>query len=488
MGTLRRAALALALIVLTASRASAQRREPVWPMASGAHDVLHSFQNPFAFGGQYFHEGVDLRHGPDGRVLAMRSGIVRYRNQNDAGGTLRVEVQTPHGVESDAYVHVRLGAWQPGDSIQAGEVVGLVSTTYFFQELQDHVHLNRFRGVVSASGYVPGRTNMLHPLAIFPAPAERDPLELAPRPTDANEDGWTFRVVRHGNPELVLAQAAGAVELLLEAVDRQSDTLYFAQGLVGLGYWIESLAGGEHVASAEKPYRLVRFDDAWRASHADCDQLVRLALLTPPQYEVEFGPHNTGWRMLATYRLTRAAGFRGRGDEISPSQNWLTSARKGTGAPNGTGGLPARHPAEARFPDGLYRVHVLTEDLVHTLDTVFEVVVDNFTPTVRSLEVRSVGPRAATLDGVRVRLELELSEPMAALTTVALAPALGELSPWRSSEPVGQRRRFEAEWLVSGSPTDLESARLTLVGSDLAGNELTAELRPFAEPGASARR
>jgi peptidase M23-like protein len=468
VGTLTRIALVL---VLASAPALAQRREPVWPMASGVHDVLHSFQNPFSFAGQYFHEGVDIRRGTDGRVLAMRSGIVRYRNPNDTGGTLRVEVQTEHGLESDSYHHVRLAAWQPGDQIQAGEQVGQVSTSYFWQELQDHVHVNRFRGEVAGNGYVPGRTNMLHPLALFSAPDDRDPAEHAPGPDDANEDGWLFRVVRHGDPDTVLEHASGAVELLVEADDRQSDSLYFAQGLLSIGYWIESLAGGDDVASAEKPYRLVRFDDDWRASSPDCDTLVRLALLTAPQYEVEFGPDDTGWRMLATYRLTRAAGFRGRGDELSPTQAWLTSARKATGAPNGTGGLSARTPEEARFPDGLWRVHVLTEDLVRTVDTTFEVVVDNFAPAVRALRVRP-----ATLAG-RVRLEVELSEPMAELTTLALGPELGELSPWRSAEPAGQRRRFEAELRLTARPAALAGARLVLGGHDLAGNALTAELR-----------
>src|SRR5574341_627781 len=50
------------------------------------------------------------------------------------------------------------------------------------------------------------------------------------------------------------------VELLLEADDRLSSTLYWNQGLVGVGYWVDSLAAGDDVASAVQPYRLVRFD------------------------------------------------------------------------------------------------------------------------------------------------------------------------------------------------------------------------------------
>lgn len=481
------AALSCVLLAVLAAQGTPQVREPVWPMASGAHDVLHSFQNPFSFGGQYFHEGVDIRRGTDGRVLAMRSGIVRYRNQNDVGGTLRVEVQTPRGVESDAYLHVRLDAWQPGDHIRAGERVGLVSTSYFFLALQDHLHVNRFQGTVTGNGYVTGRTNMLHPLALFRAEPGRDPQEELPRPSDANEDGWVFRVAPRGNPSTALARASGAVELLVEATDRQSSTLYFAQGLMGLGYWIESLSGGDDVASAAQPYRLVRFDDDWRGSSADCDELVRLALLTPPEYEVEFGPDDTGWRMLATYRLTRAAGFRGRGDEISSAQSWVTNARKGTGAPNGTGGLLARTPAEARFPDGLWRVHVLTEDLVHTVDTPFEVLVDNFVPVVVGWSARDAAPHLATPGERRVHLALELSEPLAELVTEALVPDLGALSPWRSSAPASQRRRFEAEF-VGPRSTALEGLRLVVRGQDLAGRAFRAELRPFAEPGSPARR
>jgi hypothetical protein len=459
----------------------AQAREPQWPMASGSHDILHSFQNPFSFAGQYFHEGVDIRRGTDGRVVAMRSGIVRYKNQGDVGGTLLVEVQTPHGLEADSYLHVRLQPWRVGDTIHAGDLVGQVSTSYFFFDLQDHVHVNRFAGLVVGNGYVAGRTNMLHPLALFPAGEGRDPQALQPALADANEDGWVFRVAPFNSPSTPLVNAAGAVELLAEATDRQSSTLYFAQGLMGIGYWIESLAGGEGVASAAKPYRLVRFDDAWRGSAPDCDALVRSALMTGPAYEVEFGPDDTGWKSLATYRLTRASGFRGRGDEIRPSEAWVTNARKGTGKPNGTGGLVARVPDEARFPDGLYRVHVITEDLTHTLDTTFDVVVDNFAPALRGWSVEELHGRVARPDECRVRLTVELTEPMATLETESLVPAVSTSSPWRSDAPLHERRRFEAE-LVLQSRTEVAELRLTLTGTDLAGRALRAELRPFAAP------
>jgi len=504
MGPVGRGARAAALALALASAAGAQRREAIWPMANGRHDVLHSFQNPFVFGGRYFHEGVDLRGSRDD-VLAVRGGTVRYRNQNDAGGTLVIAVQTPHGLEADSYLHIRIGPWFAGDLVEAGDVIGTVSDSYFPFALQDHVHVNRFSEYHGGNNYVTGRTNMLHPLELFHLETNRDPQDLPARPIDLNHDGSVFRVTRPGDPDTALAYASGAVELLLEAADRQSDTLYFDQGLVSVGYWIEALGGGEDVASAGQPYRLVRFSGNWRATHPDCDSLVARVMVSAPPYWVDFGPDDTGWESLATYRLTRAAGFTGSASDISAAQAWHTEARTGTGLANGTDGLTARDLVEARFPDGLYRVHALTEDLTHHRDSSFDVRVDNFAPYVASLRIRNatrgglllevlqafdpllgrrvlrVGPqgriRAVTESGDRLEFEVRTSEAMADLEWATIAPELGVPTPWVSDQPDEGRTLFRSELRLERPAQRTSLARLRIRGHDPVGRELLLDAR-----------
>jgi hypothetical protein len=471
-------------------------------MANGDHDVLHSFQNPFSFS-FYFHEGVDLR-GSLVDVVAVRSGTVRYVNQNDSGGNLLVEVQTANGVECDSYLHVIFDPWVAGDPIDAGDRVGVVNDNYFSTLLHDHVHVNRFDGYAGGNGYVTGRTNMLHPLALFPGAAERDPQLLQAGPDDANEDGSVFRVTPNNQLTTALPYAYKAVELLLEADDRLSSTLYWNQGLVGVGYWVDSLAAGDDVASAAQPYRLVRFDDAWRSSHANCDSLVSTAMATgSASFNVVFGPDNTGWTMLATYRLTKTSGFQGLGGQVSGMQSWVTDARTGTGSANGTGGSTAREIQEARFVDGRYRVHALTEDLGGELDTAFDVVVDNFRPYLRSFRLLDAGLTelyraewtfdagasqlvlargfSTPLDyelalGDTAVLELEFSEPMASATLAEITPALGPLPVLTSSQGPDERTIWSATLTITQLPARHHLPRLFVSGTDLAGTTLY----PFA--------
>jgi len=496
-GSILRRALALATFLLPPTLAPASAQEPVWPLSNGTHEVLHSFQNPFAFF-LYFHEGVDLRGSLDD-VVAVRSGTVRYVNQGDAGGSLVVEVQTSGGVEADSYLHVILDPWLVNDTIQAGDRVGVVQDSYFSTPLQDHVHVNRFDGYAGGNGYVTGRTNMIHPLALFATDPERDPQQNAAGPHDANEDGRVFHVAPNNQPTTVLPYAYRSVELVLEADDRLSSSLYWNQGLMGIGYWVEALSGGEDVASALTPYRLLRFDDAWRASAADCDLLVDDVMVTGTTWQVRQGPDTTGWTMYAAYRLTETSGFQGLASAISNTQAWVTDARIGSGSGNGTGAVLAREISEARFPDGRVRVHALCEDLVSQSESTHEVVVDNFRPYLRSLRVVDAGTATelfrsawsfdapsstlsfrrafsvpgdfALVPGDTITLELEFSEPMAS-TSFELQPAIGTLPPLSSTQAPDQRTVWSTTFVLDHYPRSRHLARARVAGTDLAGTTL----------------
>lgn len=481
---------------------AAAQEENLWPLENGSHDVLHSFQNPFFFS-SYFHEGVDVRGSLD-NVVAMRSGLVTYYNQGNSGGTMVIEVQTATGVEADSYLHVLLDPWNVGAQIQAGDVVGQVSNVYFSPGSNDHVHLNRFAPYGGGSGYVNGRTNMLHPLAKYSAAADRDPQGNAAQPQDADENGRVFWIAPANSNTSVLDFAFKDVDLILEATDRLSSTLYWNQGLVSAGYWIESFAAGEGVRSAALPYRLVSFDDAWRGSHFDCDTLVTTALLSSGAHTVEFGPNNTGWTMIANYRLTNTSGTTGSGSDIDANESWRSDARAGSGSePNGSDALQAREIHEARFPDGSYVVHALTSDLEQELDSTYPLVVDNFRPYVERVEVQILGtgkkcydrgwifdsatgllefkdlllhpPAIATDEKPAARITITFSEPMSEASMAQIVPSVGPLAALQSTQPILQRTRWSLTipWTLNA---ELPQYRLHISGADLGGTTLY----PFA--------
>ena len=336
--------------------------------------------------------------------------------------------------------------------------------------------------------------NPLNPLEMFISDADRDPGLLPARQEDANRDGVVFHVAPDGRPTIRLPYAFQAVELLFEASDRQSDSVAFGQVVQSVGYWVESRAGGDDVASAARPYRLMRFDDAWSRSCADCDLLFEDIWVNLPAYIVARSPQP--WRTLATYRLTHAAGFDGLGSGVSPLQAWHTDARAGAGAPNGTGALEAREIQEARFPDGRHLVHALAGDIRAETDTVFEVVVDNFRPYVKAVRLLTEGGRelyrsAWTFDpdtsqlvlqrsdavsalhaGDRLRLEVEFSEPMEGVKLLAITPALGPVPALTSTQAFDARTTWSGTLPVSVLPRRDGLAHLYISGQDLAGTTL----------------
>lgn len=433
--------------------------EPVWPMDSGIHEVLHSYQNPFSFL-WYFHEGVDLR-GHGHQVVAARSGTVRYRQQWDSGGTLGIVVSTPTGQEFDSYLHIDIGAWNVGDPITAGDVIGTVSTTYFYDDIQNHVHVNRFDGWAGGNGYTGSRSNMLDPLAIYPDPADRDPQGLPAAPDDADGDGETLLVVDADMRSRAFDFAFKDVDLLVEATDVQSSTLNYGQGVAGVGYWIESPTGLHDVRGAADPYVLVWFGDAWRGScGGNCDNI--LFNVMDPYRVVEYHGTDTGWAMCANYTVTNASGTLGRGTDVDTDEHWATDARVGTFTrPNGSDGLRAREIGEAAFPDGVYRVHALVADRLATTDTAYDVVVDNFLPYVAAASVGNAGaapayaaswlfdPAAVELQltatedpagvdvGADVVVDLTFSEPVTEAEVVEIDPPLAVLPLLTASDATG---------------------------------------------------
>ena len=346
--------------------------------------------------------------------------------------------------------------------------------------------------MAGTNGYELGRGNMRHPLLLFTDPADRDPQLLPADMQDANEDGAIFEIVLATDNAVVREFPFGIVDLLLEATDRQTSSLYWNQGITSLGYWIEAVSPGADVRSAAEPYRLFRFDDAWRPSVPDADALVPRLLVSNGAHTVSFGPDNTQWTSLATYKLTNTRGTTGSGADVLNWQAWRTGLKLGTATePNGIDGLAADEIHEAQFPDGRYLVHALIGDLEQETERTFETVVDNFRPYVRGVRASLGGAllyegswtfdaTGGTLDfgltfarpllgGPRdLVLEIVFSEPMETAELVATTPALGFLPPLTTSDPDADRKRWTAS-IPARELRNLQgrSLRLSIAGTDL---------------------
>ncbi len=509
IGITARTLCAAALIPLAPTAVTAQDDDPVWPIADGSTNVMTGFQSPEATL-RYFHEGLDLGSTRQ-EVVAMRSGVVSFHESRFVGGTMVVQVQVGDRIDADLYAHVLLDPWNVGDAIEAGDTIGVISDTYFdnprFGPLADHVHLTRYRDYTGGTGIIlrPPLPNILHPLDIFARPRYRDPQLSPAEPEDGNNDGWVFAISRSGAKYNFITNAFGSVDLLVEATDRQSQTLVYNQCIVGIGYWIESLCGGDHVRGPEAPYRLMRINEEWRPSVYDADALLPSIVLTRGRYILSQGSTVTGFPQLGTYIVTNTRGTTGRASEVDAEQYWRTDARVGTGTePNGKGAMLALDIHEARFPDGRYRVHALVEDLIAETDTAFDLLVDNFRPYVEAVRVQRHDTREVLYDGrwhfdetdrlLRFRersipgpvsisrpdgsegdgvlIEIEFSEEMSDAAIVAIEPAIGfvpVLTPKR-----GNARRWSGRIprAALGPVNDQTRYQLQISGADLAGTTL----------------
>jgi hypothetical protein len=477
--------------------------EPLWLMANGTHEMLQGWEHPLkVFQGVFYqHQGLDVRATGD-VVVATRSGSVRLAKTGGTlliGGTLGVEVSP--GGEYDWYTHLDLGPWNVGDSIQAGDVLGTVGRYYGGAHV-DHVHYSRVSRYTGGDTYKQKFT--LNPLALFASRGDRDPQGLAAGPYDADGDGVVFRVVKSVNNRKSFDFAWGSVDLVLEATDRQNTTLGYGQNPFSIAYWIEPLSVGESVHNGGQPYVLFRIDDAWEISCVRCergapgqieDPIVKEMLLTADEFTVDQGGTGTPWPSLANYKITNTKGSTGLPTEVDQDQFWRTDARQGSGSSgNGSDALGAREIHEARFPDGRYLVETLVSDLVQDLRTAFPVVVDNFRPYVKRVELysgsfavyrarwewnsdskelqyRFLGRDGPANPDRDLRLVVEFSEPVLEAEVTRIQPDLGFLPRLRSDQSKN-RKTLWGSTIPAAHLTAGRWHRLHIACTDLNGTTL----------------
>ncbi|MCO6478665.1 MAG: peptidoglycan DD-metalloendopeptidase family protein, partial [Phaeodactylibacter sp.] len=478
-------------------------RKQLWPVHDGDHDILHSFGTPLDFNStagrrQYLHEGVDISASGK-RVDAAQGGVVGAVNNppNINGGGLQIDVDwgPPANNERITYQHtVTDPAWNVGDTIAAGDDIGNVNTTFF--------------GIATEANHVHWGTQNRNILLRYTAAADRDPNVSNPVVADINNDGEDFIVVDaaandHSNPR---NPAWGEVDFLVDAYDDMAANLNLMVNPHQLGYWIQSgVPGGENVRSAADPYSLVEFDFFLPGPEANQFPQNAFVYWGLP---ADLQGVNT-WQSCLTWILTNTRGADGAQANIDAGQFWKTDARIGAGAePNGSDADKARENQEARFPDGMYYVHILLNDFVNNGDFVRPVLVDNSRPYVKKVSVYSglglvsrdewiwdgttgqleIHPAAfedaSTFPAERtqdITIEIEFSEPMQTAAITSLTPksagtaALGVTPTLTSTQPENSR----AVWKGVISNLDIADDGshdgyhfIGISGKDLAGNDL----------------
>lgn len=457
----------------------------IWPINTGKHNILYRHAQPIQSGGIYFHGGTDISGAGD-QVDLARGGIVQVIN-NNVGGTLELDVDYgPNGIYRDWYLHTNIDpVIAVGDNLVVADKVGNISTTYFGHADQHHVHW----------GWA------FDSLARFTADADRDPNIATPVVADTNGDGKDFIVVNaaandHTKPR---EPAWGGVDFLVDAFDDMTpDNNNRAAPLV-TGYWIEAgVPGGENVRDGINYYRLLNFNFE-RTGYSTLTGVEGDVVYTPLPADLQGA---NIWPTFLTWIVTNTRGTDGALTNVDGTQFWKTDAQKGTGIqPNGSDAGTARENQEARFPDGMYFVHVMLEDYIHTSDNVRSVLVDNSRPYVKSVTVYSgarivyqskwawdagsaqLSIQPATFDAAApftalrtqdVTIEVEFSEPMKAASVTAITP-LGKIPTLSSDQPEHARTVWKgiiSNLDIRDDGSDDGVQMIAIDGTDLAGNKL----------------
>ncbi|MBK9336194.1 MAG: hypothetical protein IPM98_06260 [Lewinellaceae bacterium] len=196
-------------------------------------------------------------------------------------------------------------------------------------------------------------------------------------------------------------------DIVVEAFDKQSvDAPWVAPRRIG--YYVEKYNGNawtNTVKTAAAPYTLIDNATGFFQAHGGMGgpnpnttnalSDVTLALQSAPPATPAFytaWPGGAGWNQWWTYIVTNSWDTSGTLAALDRFQCWATDARDTVTTDNGyrTGYVRAQCIAEAKFPDGKYRVNIRLQDYVNTAaDYRKEVLVDNFAPYIKKVTMQA---------------------------------------------------------------------------------------------------
>ncbi|HRS57587.1 MAG TPA: PKD domain-containing protein [Bacteroidia bacterium] len=372
-----------------------------WPVLNQAktgpsRNLMHNFNQPIMAGGdKYFHEGVDINGDYNYKtetVIASFSGHIVSFGQGETGKYINVQVFI-NGV-NQYYQYNHMKNLRPyltvGTSIKAGDTIGEIVDSFWNTQCY-HIHFHRWlNGVTMLAG-------TRHALQMYLSNEDKDPGNNKPVTLNTNDDNKYFKFLLDSNwaNTTVDTVAYNRVDIQWELLDRMS-TNGFYQNPHKVGYYIRKKVGNnwvDTVRSAASPYLLFKCDEFLSDSFNKTSNSLLNAMIIPwdsyrSKPPVTPDPDYDFWQWF-TWLLTNTSGFNGSKTNLDDSRSWATNARNTETWSNGAGptGNKARSPGEWEFPDGVYKVYAVVGDLIH--DTFFtkNVMVQNFRPMVREVEV-----------------------------------------------------------------------------------------------------
>jgi hypothetical protein len=219
---------------------AARTRAVDWPIDSGGafHALYSTYGQFYEFaGGLHFHEGVDILASPGTPVVARQSGQVLRVQNTGSSGDFMILATPASGPDGWNYVHLHAGsrpagrngpgdpggAWQAGDLILIGDVLGFVADQ---SGHPDHLHIDLGSGPDTA--HFGASTVIRRPVG--------DPLDAfapsfgSPNPAPFVSDEFHYRIADHDRNGAMTRPpgSVGPTEI------HRHDNLYFQSDLAGL--------------------------------------------------------------------------------------------------------------------------------------------------------------------------------------------------------------------------------------------------------------
>lgn len=358
----------------------------------------------------FLHQGIDLIGNPnlaDECVKSPVGGVIEYLRPNE-GAYCVVGIKTlinnvPHYI---LFAHLTDGSFSDLDlnnSVQPGDKIGTIfnPTTLpssKWQIYEAHTHLQYCWSQLDISS----PTLTLDPHSIWNNPAYMDPFGNDPQVADVNDDGKAiyFFLDKNVNPSLNSTKTYikdsilhNKIDITAEAYDIQSDlNLAIKVPPKSIGYYIKQYVSGDWINAVLNETLTYTLIDNSNWSFGGLPERANNRLLNTI-FDLHFPYLDQNYNhcpISLSYIVTNTNGYLGTVLELDSMQCWATDARDIVESDNGYSKefITARYDAEAKFPDGKYKVFIRVTDWVHQPpDFSQEVVVDNFQPYVDNLNI-----------------------------------------------------------------------------------------------------
>jgi len=385
----------------------------IWPNTT-AKQLLHNWNETIGRAAvDGYHQGCDIQQsgGAQNTIVIPRGGVISRVGSGGADDNffftqVKIGATTLH----DGFNHMdgaNAAAMSVSltDYVRAGQTAGLIGSSHFTGatvDFVDHVHFDIYtdpNAVTSSNS---------HPLKIFPPDSEKDPQDPnRPMQFDhASPADGTVLYHRQGAPvatyetlplgnDPATAEDEGDIDIHVEIADDMNAGTGTTQVATSISYWIEGRpcdGSPPKVKDATAPYKLYVWDSVWFGGAPAVDWRDIMDENQNLNGGISHGGVNYPgtWDNYKHAIITNTNDTDGARTHVQDDQYWNTNAKDDSSAAtvahaNFAGKPDATKAAEARFPDGKYKVHVIMTDLVGSKsETIADVTVENFPPAVKS--------------------------------------------------------------------------------------------------------